>query len=647
MTRVRAGWFPRALAAVSASVLSAVASAQDMELQGRVVDDRGAAVANADVTFLPLPARARPRSGHKARYRVAQAAHRAGAKMPRTRTDRDGAFRCLVSPHIAALASGSGVEMAMRVSAPGHVTWMRAIGDDLSGANGVVATLPRAAARPSPRLEIRVQTAVDGSYRGVALIERAYRARPDRSVWLRDVVPIDPLGRVTFDEPARMPGEVPALLPTARAEGYRVTLYVAGLDRWQHTLTEGSHEVRPERSDLPPRRVLAERGEPARAPVQATYEIGDEEMTFAFDQPLVPLLGGEVPVRVTSASGPVVVDAWDPDVAMFVESAAIDKEGPAAPAGAAPQTAERRSATFTILDRRRQPLFGAALWLEDQSARTLLADQRPYAVSDPTGTARLVGLRPGTHWVLVRHPRVGEREVLLDTVHEGPIEVVLRESANATGETDLEAQPGSLLLDLEQRGASDEAVDVGIVQGGRRVVRRGFDERPRLVRLEGLVPGPVTVWVKVGEGPAHIISGALATELDEPPMHPLRAPVRSFVLEVRAHDGKPADDVFVSLGEAAPRGRPPLTASLLPLTRDEATGRYTLGVHLTGDLWVVVHGAGDTRRDVLLGEGAAPVVSVQLPEPAPEPETKDGKDADGAPGERKREEQNQGGKRTS
>jgi len=618
-----------------AAALTSGAAAQDMELRGRVTTTDGAGIAGADVTFLPLPARARPRPGTRGRYRLAQAAHRAQARLPHTRTDRNGDFRCLVSPQVAALAAGSGVEMAMRVAADGYLTWMRAIGDGLEGADGQIAVLPRANTAAGPRLQVKVATGVNGVYRGFALIERAYRATPNRSVWLRDLLPIDRLGTVTFDEPARLPGEVPASLPTARAEGYRVTLYLAGLERWQHTLTEGRHEVHPEPSDLPPRRVLAERGEPARTPLRVAYEIEGEEVTLDLDEPAVPLLGGEIPTGVQSASGPVVVDAWDPDVAMFVDQGAPAAAGKAAPAAAAP--VPTREAAFLVLDKGRRPLYGAALWLEDASARVMAPEHRPFAVTDPTGTARLSGLRPGTHWVLVRHPQAGEREVLLDTVRDGPTEVVLR-AAPPREDTSLPTQPGSLLLDLEQR-AGDEPIDVGVVQPGRRTMRRRFDERPRQVRLEGLTPGPVTVWVRVGEGPVHLVGGAMATADDEPPVHPLRAAPHKFTLAVRTHDGKPADAVHVSLGDTSPKGHAPLTSALLPLVRDGDTDRWTLDVRLTGDLWIVVHGPDDARRDVLLSSaGDSVVVAVSLPEPPPPPEAggkETGKDGEGKNGDGK------------
>lgn len=616
----------RASVVAAALVLGGSASAQEMEVKGRVADTRGNPVAGADVTFLPLPAGARPRPGTKARYRIAQAAHRAAVRLPRTRTARDGTFRCLVSPSLAGLAAGSGVEMAMQVSAAGYRTWMRAIGDRLEGADGQIAVLPDATATGAPLLDVRVATGVDGPYRGYALIERAYRARPDRSIWLRELLPLDPLGRVVYHEPARVPGEVDAMLPTARPEGYRVTLWVAGLDPWQRTLAEGVHEVRPERSDFPARRVLAERGEPARLPIEATYEVAGEEVTLRLDEARVPLLGGEAPVRVQSGSGPVVVDAWDPDLALFVDGSA---RAPVATTVTHAEPATTRQAQLVVLDRARQPLFGAAIWLEDAAAQSVLPEHAPWAVTDPQGNARLAGLPRGAHWALVRHPTAGEREVLLDTVQPGPVEVQLRDRAASEGRSAFTTAPGSILLDFEHRAGPEEALEVGVVQVGQRMLRRGFDERPRLVRIEGLIPGPVTVWARLAEGPLHVSSSVLATAEPQPPVRPLHAPARTYTFDVRTHDGQTAAGAYVSLGEAAPRGREPFTARLLPVVRDEASGRFALTLHLLGDLWVVVHGTDGARRDVLLrGEGGPPTVEVRLPAAPPPPE-KEGADKDG------------------
>src|SRR5690606_20893912 len=184
----------RSIAALGA--LAAAAAAQDVEVAGTVTDASGQPIAGAEVTFLPLPVAARPRTGSKGRYQIAQAAHRAATRLPRTRTARDGTFRCLVSPQVAALAAGSGVELAMQVQAPGYHTWMRAIGDRLEGASGSVVVLTPARAG---RLRVRVATPVEGGCRGFAVIERAFRARPDRTVSLRTVLPLDEHGAVAFD----------------------------------------------------------------------------------------------------------------------------------------------------------------------------------------------------------------------------------------------------------------------------------------------------------------------------------------------------------------------------------------------------------------------------------------------------------------
>ncbi len=609
--------------------LGAQAPTGDQELSGQVTDLGGQPLAGAEVTFVTLPVQARPRVGSKGRYQLAQAAHRAQSKPPRTRTDRSGTWRVLLSPQHAALAGGSGVELALRVSTPGHDTWMRAIGDGFAGARGLTAALQPAPT--GPRLHVQIRGLSQGSYQGYVLIERAYRARADRSVMLRALVPLTLTGEATFSEPARVPGEIPAALPTARTEGYRVTVFAAGLRKQQRTLLEGRHELTLELDDMPARRVLADRGEAARPPIEATYEIGGETVTLTFDRASVPLLGGEAPSKVHSASGPVAVDAWDPDAALFVDATAPAVAVPTKPAGADLSA----QATLRVVDRRKNPLYGAAVWLEDTAAQALLPAGKPYAISGPDGTVRFAQLPKGTHRALVRHPTAGEREVLIDTAASEPLEVALREPAATAGEA-LAAEPGSLLLDLgtgpDGAATSDKQAEVGTVQTGKRMLRRGFDEHPRRVRLEGMTPGPVTVWARIEGGPTCFLAGALATTEATPPVHPLRAPERSFTIDVRDHEGKQEAEAYVSLGEATPKGKRPFTAGLLPVTRD-VEGRLQLRVHLSGDLWVVVHGADGRGRDVLLqSEAATPALSVTLPVPAPPAEAK-APGAGKAPGE--------------
>src|SRR5690606_2525934 len=235
----------------------------------------------------------------------------------------------------------------------------------------------------------------------------------------------------------------------------------------------------------------------------------------------------------------------------------------------------------------------------------------------PTGTARLSGLPPGMHWLLVRHPTAGEREVLCDTARESLLEVELRDSPAAPARANLVPQAGTVLVDLEAARTA-ETVEVGIVQAGGRILRRVFSDGTRRVRLEGLPPGPVTVWARVDGGPAHVVAGVLATGEERPAVEPLRAPARTFVLDVRQADGGPARDVALSLGDTAPKGRKPLTAALLPLTPEG--DRLKLALHLSGDAWVVVHGPAGEQRDVLLrDEGGPPVVEVTLPPPPPPP----------------------------
>jgi hypothetical protein len=198
--------------------------------------------------------------------------------------------------------------------------------------------------------------------------------------------------------------------------------------------------------------------------------------------------------------------------------------------------------------------------------------------------------------------------------------VVVRPPAAAPAATTA-PQPATLLLDLAPVDEAPAQTDVGVLQVGGRLLHRGFAEPVRCVRLEGLVPGPATVWVRIGDGPTHFLGGALATTTEEPPLHPLRAAAKTFTLEVRRHDGAIAESAFVSLGEPTPKGKKPFTAALLPVQPDQSGQRLTLTVRLLGDIWVVVHGADGQRRDVLLqSDGGPPVVTVALPPPAPKPD---------------------------
>lgn len=607
---------------LGALALASALAAQEVELAGTVHDEAGAPIAGATVAFQALPVTARPTPGTRGRYPLAQAAQRAKSSLPKTRTDRSGNWRILLSPQQAALTDGSGVELALRVTADGCGDWLRGVGTRIAAANGIDAVLPRA--RPdAPRLRGRVEPA---GTRGYALVERVYRARDDASLWLRELVAIDANGAFALDVPARVPGELQATRPSARAEGYRVTIFGAGCEPWQRTLAEGEHAIRLQPSADPPRRVLADRGEPARTPLTVTYQIQGTEVTLELQEARVPLLGGEVPTRVRSASGPVLVDAWDPDAALFVDAALDARAKPAPAAGAATTKPDEpsRTATFTVTDRTDSPLFGAVIWLEDSAARSMSLDPPPFAITDSLGRAQLAGLPAGVFRALVRHATAGEQEVLVDASAAAPIAVTL--TPTATPEVVAEpavSAPASVLFDVGAAAEGErERVEIGVVYSPGRLLVRSFDDHPRLIRVEGLLAGPLPVFARVGAGPLHLLGAVLASDEPRPAVQPMAALEKTFVVEVRTHDDKFEPEVYLSLGEGAPRGRRPYTAAFLPLTYDKEKGEARATLHCAGDVWVRVHGADGRAADLLLPDAPGGPLRVVLPAPAPPPDPK-------------------------
>ncbi len=603
-------------------VLTAAVRAQDVQLAGTVHDDAGAPVAGATVAFEALPVLARPTPGARGRYTLAQAAQRTRTSLPKTRTDRSGTWRIVLSPQQAALTDGSGVELALRVTAEGCGTWLRGIGTRIAAANGIDAVLPRARG-DGARLRVRIEPAVQG----YALVERVYRARGDASLWLPTIVELGADGAFTFDEPPRVPGETPATLPTARAEGYRVTIFAAGCERWQRTLAEGAHTIPLEVSADPPRRVLAQRGEPAATPITASYRVAGTEVTLSFGDPRVPLLGGELPTRVRSASGPVLVDAWDPDAALFVDAAA--EPAPAPAAGSTP-VAAGATATFAVADREGQGLFGAVIWLEDSGARTMSLDPPPFAITDALGRARLTGLPTGVFRALVRHATGGELEVLVDSSSTTPIEVELAPTPAPPEPEAPRATTASILLDLDaSKAEGSQRVEVGVQYAPGRVLMRSFPDHPGFVRIEGLPPGPMPIFARIADGPVHLLGAVLASADDRPAVRPFAAPAKTFVVKVRAAEGVLEPEVYLSLGDAAPRGRKPYTTALLPVTYDKETGEARLTLHTAGDVWVMVHGADGRGVDLLLPDVPGEPLPVTLPPPPPAPASDAEKKRDG------------------
>lgn len=605
----------RALPAVLALVACTAASpAQDTpEVGGTVVDQDDNAVAGARVDFRALDVRALPRRGLKGVYTLAQARHRAQIKLPRTVTDREGRWRVLLSPQQAALALAGAVELEMRVEAPGFATWQRAIGPDLLAANAHPVHLQPLGAGLTLNLSAAAEPA-----RGFVLVERAFRVRGSQSIWLRDLLPITDRGTVRFAEPPGVPGELAPTRPTARAEGYRISVFAAGMARVTTLLAEGEHHLALQPSDYGSRRILAERAEPARPPIELTYAIADQERTLTSEQAIAPVLGDQVPIRIQTGSGPVEIDSWDPDLPMFVVL------GEAAAAAGAPRDVAppRRDGVLRldVVDRRAQPLFGAGVWIENQCVAEAATDAAVFGLSDARGRVELHGLPSGSYRVLVRHPQAGELETLA-TVRDAVVSQQVRLRPHSETEPEQLPLEGTLLLDVTAL-FGDESLEIGMVTADRRVVRRRFDEVPRLVRLAGLVPGPTTFYLRRGDAPPLFFGGVLAGATPEPAMAINAPEARHFTLTVLDDQGQPVADTYLSLGEGALRDQRAFSASLFSLGPGSHPGQHVVDLAVHGSLWLRVHGPQGAARDLELGPTSDAALEVTLRPAPPDPNAK-------------------------
>jgi hypothetical protein len=581
----------------------AAGAAQDIDITGRVVDGLGAPVAGARLVVQPLHLTAPPTPGRKGVYLLALQRHQDSARWPSGATDHEGTFRMLLSPSQRALAAAGGREVELVVRANGYATWRRAIGSDPRAAGAEPIVLKPSAT--SPGLQIRC----DGPRpaRGWVTIERPFRVRGQRTIWLRDLLPLQADGSCEFHEPPLVPGEIPAIAPTMREEGYRVTVYAAGCERLQKLLTAGSHALELP-AGPPARRVVVERAEPARAPLQVTWRIGGDELTLTLDEPAVPLLGGEMPLRIESASGPVAIDSWDPDLPLFVQKAPPAGEAPSRP----PPPPRASDFALVVHDFQGQPAAGAGLWLEDAAVKQAGPDCVPFAVCDANGRATLRAVPHGTHWLWIRHPGLGERELPIGSgSQQVPLPPVrLRKLPQA--EASESGLPGTLLLALD---GGDLGLEAGILGHDGRVHQRRFPATPRFLRLEGLVPGPTTFYLARGEQPSIVFGGVLATDLSAPPLRPLATPVVHWRLNVLDSEGQPARDVSLWFPETAegprPARRPGASAFALQKLEEPGTWRCSLALH--GSVWLRVHGAQGESRDVLFShEKAGAVIAVKL-----------------------------------
>jgi hypothetical protein len=570
-------------------------AAQEAEIAGTVTDRSGAPIAGARIEFEALPLQA-PRSvpGQRGRYDLAQARQRADVPLPRTATDRTGRWRVLLTPAQAALGVAGATELEMRVHATGHTTWRRAIGTSLLAASEQRVALTPAPSEPLLRLRARLGTAPPSV--GFAIVERSFRLRGSQAIWLQDVVPLAADGSAAFAEPPDVPGEPAPPTPRARAEGYRVTVLAADADPWRATLAPGTHDVALERSVYRRRRVLAERAEPAKLPVRATWRLAGRDLALDLPQPAVPLLGGEEPIRIDTGSGPVEIDAWDPDLPLFAARPDAGAQPAPADAQAPPPGVDLEFA----IRARGQPVYGAALWLENQGVERAGAGAQVFATSDARGGARLRGVPRGTFRFLVRHPRAGSRELLVD-VRDGLAPQAVDLAPVAEPEPDPPGQPGRLRIALAR--AESMPLEVGILLADRTLVRRTLPDTPRVVRIEGLVPGPATIYLRAGDTAPLLLGGVLATAEDAPPLRADAAPLTRVELAVRGADGAPAAAITVGLGES---GEPTSATLFAPHPAGEP-GRFVLELRGFGAPWLRVQDARGARADVELPLRGEPV----------------------------------------
>jgi hypothetical protein len=590
------------------TMLACGLAAQADDFRGRVLDARGQPIAGAHLR-LELVAR-RQRATAEARYGLALAAHLREVRTRRAITDGAGRWRVLLPPREAALAAGEQTALVLVVEAPGFSTWRRALSTDPAAAADVEVRLQVASGL---RLTLTL-TAPDAVPKGFALIGRPFRLRGDETVWLEDAVPIGADGRVRYAEPARVPGEALACRPHARPDGYRVRVFAAGCDARRATLTQGAFELALAPARLGPRRVVDERSEPAPAPIEATYPIGEGEISMSFDAPLVPTVGGVAPVRVRAGAAEAVVTSWevgDPLVVRRRDDRVALPDPP--PAGG--------TQDLVIFDRQGQRCAGAVAYLEDACVRGMTGGAPPIGVSEADGTLSLTGLPQGVFRALVEHRSAGSAEVQVNGGRGQTLHVTL---AHSPRPAEPAGRAGIAVLDLRALPVQRELRLAYVHRGEGRVSIHGMDaERGRLpleacrrVLLEGMLPGPTTFFVRVAGGPPIVVGELVIGTEAEPPIALRDARRREFEVHVRTPDGEPAENPFLSLGEPSTPGRRPRSSELFALEDAGKPGAVRATVMMLGELWVMVHGEGGEPVPLLLpGTGPPAPLHVMLGAP--------------------------------
>ncbi len=603
------------LALLALALAGAPAIAQDVvELGGRVVGADGTPLPRARVEIRWLEVPESVGSGRRGRYRLAERAALAASRPPRTITDDDGRWRLMIPPQQAAWLTVGLATLGLSVTADGHEPWLRAVAD----VRALPDTARLIATPPGDPLVVRLHGSTP-PWRGFAVVARSFRVSPTRTIWLRERVELDPSGELRFGAPPTVAGEVPPDGPTARVDGYRLTVWALDRDVVQLDLAPGEHTVEVPPAPWRPRPVLGERAAAVPTPIEATWRIEDQSLKLNLDTARVPLLGGEPPVAARCPAGAIEIDAWDPDQPLFLVHAA-DRDEPDDQAAAATVTAEA-SLAIDVVDASGAAVIGAGVLVEDLAAES--ATGAPFASTDARGHAVLRGLPRGDWRVLVHRSGIGEREALLAAHPGGGESVRVQLAALPPVPATPTGLPGAVRIALPGAPSEVGFTEVGTLAPDGRLVRRRFPGHPGMVLLEGLVQGPVTVYARRDDRPPVIWASHLAGTRDDPPMAFDAVPARTFVLVVRDSSGAAvAGDLLVSLPEKPGRFRQSAeTTDLFHATPVPGeAGRYTLEARLDGAAWLRIVGPGGGAADIALpGEGSG-LVEVALAAPPPPPD---------------------------
>ncbi|MBK8978528.1 MAG: carboxypeptidase regulatory-like domain-containing protein [Planctomycetes bacterium] len=600
----------RAAALLVPLLTSASPRAQELQVTGRTIDLGGAPVARARVRVARLDIPPVPAVGRRGGYAIAAERALGARRLPLAASGRDGEWRMLLPPQLAAVLGAGILPLELRIEADGCATWRRSIGTDLFAVDGLAAALEPVRDDAFVELDLRGPR---GRPRGLVLIERPFRVSGRRTLWLRDWLDIPAAGPLRFEQPARVPGEVPAPVPTARPEAYRVSVWAEDCDLDTRFVGEGERAVVAlDPAPWQARSVLGPRGRPPEPPFAATWRVEGRELTLPLDAARIPLLGALPPVRATTGSGPVLLDAWDPDLALLV-ARPEDLRDADPPHDEDPTTGPAAAAigelSIVVEDPAGAPLQGALVLVEDRALKRVAGTAAGFGVTDQRGLARLTGLPVGPAFVLVCHPRHGEREGRLElrAEHDGPLPRVRLRGADPDaqdGEPPEPGRPGTLLVEPARRDA--EWLELGVVQPSGDVAVRRVDGAPARIRVDGLVPGPTTLYLQHPDGSGTVWGERLATTDPTARVRATDVPERSALLLLRTQGGEVPTACTIALDDKG------LGAALFRVEATDAPGAFVVRGRWTGAPWIRVLAGERSGRCALPADGGDAPVVVEL-----------------------------------